>query len=114
MLVVGGGNAAVESALALAEHGRCASVSLSYRRAELARVRSENRRHIEAAFVTGIVHGLLPSEVVAIKSDRVVMDFLREPTVLEIDAVIVQIGGTTPTALLSTFGIELRTKYGEA
>lgn len=30
------------------------------------------------------------------------------------DAVIVQIGGTPPAALLGSFGIELATKYGEA
>lgn len=29
------------------------------------------------------------------------------------DAVIVQIGGTAPTAILKSFGIELVTKYGQ-
>jgi hypothetical protein len=30
------------------------------------------------------------------------------------DSVIVQIGGTSPTQLLTTFGVATETKYGEA
>ena len=50
VLVVGGGNAAADCAIALADAGVCASVALSYRRAELARLRSSVRAAIERAF----------------------------------------------------------------
>ena len=49
VLVVGGGNSAVESALALADFGGCASVAISYRRDKFARCRAENRRRIDEA-----------------------------------------------------------------
>src|SRR5690242_10183078 len=43
VLVVGGGNAAADCAIALAEAGVCKAVGLSYRRAELARLRTSVR-----------------------------------------------------------------------
>ena len=114
VLVVGGGNSAVESALALADAGGCASVTLSYRRAELARVRRQNRTRIDEAIQQGRVRGMMPSEIASITADSVALKAKGVTTRLPNDAVIVQIGGTAPTELLSSFGIALQSKYGEA
>ena len=114
VLVVGGGNSAVESALSLRDAGGCASVTLSYRRAELARVRRQNRDKIEAAIQAGQVKALMPSDVVSIEPQKVTLKSRGTTTTIDNDAVIVQIGGTAPTELLASFGIALRTKYGEA
>ena len=115
VLVVGGGNSAVESALALADDGKCASVAISYRRTEFARCRGENRRRIAELIGQGKVRSLLPTNVRSIGERDVVLawDDGREERI-ENDAVIVQAGGTAPAKLLASFGIRTVTKYGEA
>ena len=115
VLVVGGGNSAVETALALAEFGGCASVSLSYRRKELARCRAENKRRIQACLQRGAVRGLFSTQLVSIESDAVVLsDEQKRVQRVPNDAVIVQAGGTPPAQLLQSFGIRTVMKYGEA
>ncbi|MBK7586282.1 MAG: NAD(P)-binding domain-containing protein [Myxococcales bacterium] len=113
VLVVGGGNSAVESALALADYGRCASVAISYRRDAFARCRGDNRRRIDELIKSGRVQALMPSTLEAIEPARVL--FKQDGSVRELrnDAVIAQIGGTSPADLLKTFGINLISKYGE-
>jgi len=115
VLVVGGGNSAVESALALADEGECASVALSYRRAAFDRCRGDNKERIGAAIADGRVEALLPSHVVRIDLDSVTLrdDEGREWSRSN-DAVIVQVGGTPPAQLLGAFDVETVTKYGEA
>ncbi len=114
VLVVGGGNSAVESALALADFNRCASVSISYRRAAFARCRAENKRRIDEMIQAGRVRPLMPSEVKSIEQGRVVLTSEGRESAIPNDAVIVQIGGTAPAELLQTFGIHVVTKRGEA
>jgi len=115
VLVVGGGNSAVESALALVDHGGCASVSISYRGKAFARCRGDNRRRVEEALVSGRIRSLLGTQVEEVGTDQVTLvDTDGNRRTMENDAVIVQIGGTPPSQLLESFGIELTTKYGEA
>lgn len=116
VLVVGGGNSAVETALALADAGCCKSVRLSYRKTSFARCRGENRDRIAREIEAGRVIACLPTEVQSIGQGSVTLrDTERgiEQTV-ENDAVIVQVGGTPPSQLLRSFGIEIVTKYGES
>lgn len=114
VLIVGGGNSAVESALSLADFGRCASVAISYRRDAFARCRGDNRRRIEEAIQGGRVRALMPSNLSAIEPNRVLLKGADGSVeALQNDAVIAQIGGTAPADLLKTFGINLVTKYGE-
>jgi thioredoxin reductase (NADPH) len=114
VLVVGGGNSAVEAALSLADSGRCATVSISYRKRAFARCRAENRRRIDEAIANGVVQAFMPSEVREIGDGEVVLSADGKDGVIPNDAVIVQIGGTAPTDLLKAFGISLVTKRGEA
>jgi thioredoxin reductase/NAD-dependent dihydropyrimidine dehydrogenase PreA subunit len=114
VLVVGGGNSAVETALALADFNRCASVAISYRRDAFARCRAENRRRIDEAIQTMKVRALLPSQIVSINERDVVLTSGAREMSIPNDAVIVQVGGTAPAELLQTFGIEVVTKRGEA
>jgi thioredoxin reductase (NADPH) len=114
VLVVGGGNSAVENALALADFGGCASVTLSYRRNAFARCRAENRRRIDEAIRAGKVRPLMPSEVKRIHETEVVLSIENGERTIPNDAVIVQIGGTAPAELLQKFGIDVVTKRGEA
>jgi thioredoxin reductase/ferredoxin len=114
VLVVGGGNSAVESAIALADSGGCASVGISYRRKEFARCRGDNKARIAELIASGRVRGFLPSNVTRIDEGSVTLaaEDGREAA-LPNDAIIVQIGGTSPAKLLESFGIRMVTKYGE-
>ena len=114
VLVVGGGNAAADCALALARAGMCASVALSYRRPQLARLRGSVRAELEDAFARGTVTALLGTEVEAITPTTVLLRGDGGRRELRNDAVIVQIGGTAPAELLRSIGIELVTKRGQA
>jgi thioredoxin reductase/ferredoxin len=114
VLVVGGGNSAVECALALSDFNRCASVAISYRRDSFARCRPENRRRIDEAIQMKKVRPLLPSEIVSISEHEVLLTSGGRPMPIVNDDVIVQIGGTAPAELLQKFGIEVVTKRGEA
>lgn len=114
VLVVGGGNSAVESALGLADTRQCASVSISYRRQAFARCRAENRRRMGDAIASGAVRAMFGTTVTEVAEAHVTLrtesgSSARIPN----DAVIVQIGGVPPGALLKSLGIELTTKYGE-
>ena len=113
VLVVGGGNSAVETALSLADSNGCASVTISYRRNVFARCRAENRRRIDECIQLGKVRTLMPSEVKRINGSDVVLAIGSDLTTIPNDAVIVQIGGTAPSELLEKFGIEVVTKRGE-
>jgi thioredoxin reductase/NAD-dependent dihydropyrimidine dehydrogenase PreA subunit len=114
VLVVGGGNSAVENALALADYKGCASVTISYRRNAFARCRAENRRRIDEVIAAGKVKPLMPSEVKRINTNDVVLSVDSRETTIPNDAVIIQAGGTAPSELLKQFGIEVVTKRGEA
>lgn len=115
VLVVGGGNAAVESAFALIDEGQCASVSISYRKNSFARCRQPNRKRVEAEIEAGRLTALMGTEVEEILEDRVTLrNGSAERISIRNDAVVVQIGGTAPTDLLQGIGVEIVTKYGEA
>lgn len=115
VLVVGGGNAAVESAFALVDQGECASVTISYRKNSFARCRQSNRKRIDADVQAGRLKALLGTEVEQILEDRVILrNAAAERLSIKNDSVVVQIGGTAPTDLLQDVGIEIVTKYGEA
>lgn len=114
VLVVGGGNAAADCAIALADQGHCKTVALSYRRDELARLRGSVRNRIDKLFSTGQITAYLGTEVTEIRQDRVKLRGRAGEIVLPIDAVIVQIGGRAPSELLRSIGIELVEKRGAA
>jgi thioredoxin reductase len=115
VLVVGGGNAAVESAFALVDGGSCTSVTISYRKNSFARCRQPNRKRIEAEVEAGRLTALMGTQVEEIFEDRVTLrDASGERSSIRNDAVVIQVGGTAPTALLQDIGIEIVTKYGEA
>lgn len=114
VLIVGGGNAAADCAIALANSRLCASVSISYRRPELARLRASVRKDVERCFAEGSIVPLLATEVVSIAERHVTLSTPDGPREVINDRVIVQIGGQPPSELLRTIGIELVEKRGEA
>ena len=114
VLVVGGGNAAADCVIALAEAKVCRSVGLSYRRNVLARLRTLVRNKVEALISRGDISTYFGTEVVAIHPTYVELNSSRGRQEVPADEVIVQIGGSSPSALLKTIGIELVEKRGAA
>ena len=113
VLVVGGGDSALEAALAVAEHG-ANSVALSYRSESFSRAKPKNRQKIESAEQTGSLRVLLQTTVSEITADEVSIqagdDLIRLPN----NAVIICAGGILPTNFLKETGIDVETKYGTA
>jgi dihydropyrimidine dehydrogenase (NAD+) subunit PreT len=113
VLVVGGGDAALEAAIQLADESS-AEVTLSYRGAELARCREANRKRFDALVQAGRIRALLASQVTAIRPREVVLDVGGLPATIENDVVVVNVGGELPLEFLDRAGVSLRRYHGEA
>jgi thioredoxin reductase/Pyruvate/2-oxoacid:ferredoxin oxidoreductase delta subunit len=112
VLVVGGGDAAVEAALQLA--GERAQVTLSYRGEALARCREENRSAIHAARDARQLELLLPSTVREVRRQDVLLDVAGAERIIEQATVVVSIGGELPLEFLAKCGVALKRYHGDA
>ena len=113
VLVVGGGDSALEAAATLAE-GNAGRVTLSYRGDTFSRAKPRNRERIEAARRAGRLDVLFNSEVQSVTPATAVVRHGAQLTELQNDAVIVSVGGVLPEEFLRKVGIEVETKYGTA
>ena len=113
VLVVGGGDSALEAALAIADQPN-ATVALSYRSEAFGRVKPKNRQRLDAAQAAGRVRVLLKSSVKEIVPDAVSIECGGEILSLKNDAVIVCAGGILPTPFLKEIGVMVETKHGTA
>lgn len=106
MLVVGGGDSAVESALGLANQ-KGTGVMLSYRGDSFSRIKERNRDKIEKAVDSGRVQVLFRSEVREIRPDVVVLEHEGTASILPNDYTIIRIGGDAPYAFLERLGVRI-------
>lgn len=110
VLVVGGGDSAVEAALGLAEQPGNV-VHLSYRRAHFTRLKARNEQRIEQAVAEGRIHALLGSDVAGILPDHVAIrrrvGDVETTELLPNDEVFVLIGGEPPFPILEAAGVSL-------
>ncbi len=106
MLVVGGGDSAVESVMGLANQ-KGTEVVLSYRGESFSRVKERNREKIEKAIAAGRVKILFRSEIREIRSDVVVLEHEGNATILPNDYTIIRIGGDAPYAFLERLGVRI-------
>lgn len=113
VLVVGGGDSALEAAVSLAE-ANATAVTLSYRGDGFARAKLKNRQLIEKASGAGTVKVLLSSNVLGIDPTSVELEHTGRTLRIKNDAVIVCAGGILPTRFLQSIGIAIETKYGTA
>jgi len=113
ILVVGGGDSALEAALALAEQPQ-AEVTLAYRGEAFTRVKEKNRKRLLEQQQARRVRVLLSSQVKLIETGSVVLDCDGVTKRYRNDAVIVCAGGDLPTPLLQRIGITFETKHGTA
>ena len=113
VLVVGGGDSALEAAASLAEV-RDTVVTLSYRAGAFSGAKEANRRRVEAVANGGRLKIMLNSNIRRIAADQVEIDSNGATCTLANDAVIVCVGGVLPTTFLKGIGIETETKFGTA
>jgi thioredoxin reductase/NAD-dependent dihydropyrimidine dehydrogenase PreA subunit len=111
VLVVGGGDSALEAALSLADEPGT-TVVLSYRGESFSRAKPANRARVEAAQAKGRLRALLGSNVVEIGADSTSLKTEKGVEEIDSDAVIVCVGGVLPTAFLHSIGITTETKHG--
>ncbi|HSW55499.1 MAG TPA: NAD(P)-binding domain-containing protein [Ignavibacteriaceae bacterium] len=114
VLVVGGGDSAIESALLLADENNF--VTISYRGDSFARLKPKNLERIANDSKSGKVKILLNSEVSEILDNSVILKLqnTNDPLVIENDLVYIFAGGILPTKFLEEIGIRITKKFGEA
>jgi thioredoxin reductase/Pyruvate/2-oxoacid:ferredoxin oxidoreductase delta subunit len=111
VLVVGGGDSAIEAALAIADQPG-ASVALSYRGESFARAKPKNREGVEAARRSGRIDVRYGSQVVEIGAKEVTLRAGDDASRLPNDQVIVCAGGVLPSEFLRKAGVHLETLHG--
>ncbi len=111
ILVVGGGDSAVEAALALSEQPGN-EVRISYRREAFSRIKPRNHERVEEAISRGSVEALLGTTPTEIRPGEVVLDRDRQAIQVPASQVFVFIGGELPTRFLRDCGVEIETKFG--
>lgn len=113
VLVVGGGDSAIEAAVSLAEQSGTI-VTLSYRREAFSRTRRQNRDAISLAVAEKRVALHLQSSVEEVGDGNVTLRNGSELFDLPIDDVIVCAGGELSTGFLQSMGIRVERKFGTA
>ncbi len=112
ILVVGGGDSAVEAALALAEQPGN-EVRMSYRKNSFSRIKPANHERVQEALSGGMIDVLWSTTPKEIRPDHV--ELIREDQDslgLPADQVFVFIGGELPTPFLRAAGVEIETHFG--
>ena len=113
VLVVGGGDSALEAAVSIAEQPGT-TVTLSHRSDSFSRAKPRNRALAEAAANSGRLDIYLQSTVRSVGRTVVEIEYRGEHVMLKNDAVIVCAGGILPTAFLKSAGVAVETKFGTA
>jgi thioredoxin reductase len=112
ILIVGGGNSAVEAALVLSEANR---VVLSYRRAEFSRIFKDNERKLTEAVDAGSIRLMLNSDVKEFQSGKAILsiekDGKRNEEHLPVQHAFVLIGAELPVEFLRSLGIRLENEW---
>jgi len=113
ILVVGGGDSAIESALLLADENK---VTISYRSESFSRLKVRNAESINEAIKNKLITVIYNSKITAIDTDTVSYSMTDSTEVLKMknDLVYIFAGGELPTQFLKKIGIDVTTKFGES
>lgn len=113
ILIVGGGDSAVESAMLLAEQN---NVTLSYRKEAFKRIKPKNSELIKNAINQGRVDVRFNTNPIDINTNEVILTSGKngDKVSLKNDLVYIFAGGELPTQFLHKVGLKITKKYGEA
>ena len=104
LLVVGGGDSAIEAAMGLAvQSGN--TVTLSYRRSSFFRIKARNRDRLEEMTADGRITLLLDSQVTAVRDRHCALTIESKEIEIPADVIFVMAGGEPPYPLLKNIGI---------
>lgn len=112
IIVVGGGDSAIESALLLADKNK---VTLSYRSEAFSRLKPDNSKKINAAIANGTIDVRLKSNLTSIDKEDVSLSINDDAEIIKLknDLVYIFAGGELPTQFLEKIGITITKKFGE-
>ena len=113
VLVVGGGDSALEAAASIAEVSGT-QVTLSYRGDAFGRAKPKNRQRVAQAADRGNLKLMLSSNVSQIHPELVILEQGGKQLEIANMSVIVSAGGVLPNEFLNQVGIRVETKYGTA
>ncbi len=105
ILVVGGGDSAVEAAMGLA-HQVGNKVTMSYRQERFSRIKERNEKRIEECMRTGKIEVLFNSKPVEFKPESVVIDVAGQTREIPNDFAWIFAGGTPPNDFLKKIGVQ--------
>lgn len=112
VLVVGGGDSAIEAAMTISEQSGT-TVTLSYRSESFGRIKPKNREKLELAIKNNQLRVELQSNVKEILQDTARIELASKETVeIPNEAVIICAGGVLPTTMLKEIGVMVETHYG--
>jgi len=111
VLVVGGGNSALEAALSIADEPG-SRVTLSYRGDAFQKANPKNVVKVDDAAKAGDIQVLMKSQIQRISPSSVIIKYSDNEYELNNDGIIVCAGGILPTPMLKELGIQIETKFG--
>lgn len=111
VVVVGGGDSAVEAAMAVAAEGN--EVILSYRKDTFGRIKKGNKVRLDEAVAQGSVKLVLNSNVTEVLQKEIMIDVAGTVETIPNDYLYVFAGGELPNAFLKSIGLKIETHYGK-
>lgn len=110
VIVVGGGDSAIEAALSLAEQN---NVVISYRSEAFSRLKPKNREKLDQAIQKGLLDVKYKSNLEKLEPEKAVLATEEEgQVVIENDLVYIFAGGELPTQFLQKAGVEITKRFG--
>jgi len=109
IVVVGGGDSAIEAALSLSEQNK---VILSYRSEAFNRIKPMNREKINEAADKEILKVIYKSNLLAVEKEQVTMAIDNEKVNVKNDLVYIFAGGELPTDFLQKAGVQITKRFG--
>jgi len=111
ILVVGGGDSAIETVLLLKDNNKA---SLSYRKDQFSRLKPKNKEKIVQAINDKTVDIIFNSNVMSINDNNVLLKIEgdSETKQIENDLVYIFAGGELPTSFLQKAGVEITKRFG--
>jgi thioredoxin reductase (NADPH) len=106
ILIVGGGDSAIEAAMGLANQvGN--KVTLSYRKESFTRIKDRNEKRIQECIQKGKLNAIFNSMPVEFKQGSVILDINGKSEEMPNDFVWIFAGGEPPTAFLKKVGVRV-------
>jgi len=109
ILVVGGGDSAIESAMLLMNENR---VTLSYRKDKFARIKPKNQKSVGEAMEGNRLNVIFNSNLTSIEEKKVIIDTEEGSKEMDNDLVYIFAGGELPTDFLKKAGVEITKRFG--